>query len=99
MILKTFLIKEYFFDIIASLRKRTPINDRKIRRYLKRDEVTPMDMFCDSTFKQIGEKQIFILWEAALVDKDCFLDLFKEEVLDLDGIGIGTVNKLIKKWC
>lgn len=88
--------KEYFFDIIASLRKRTPINDRKMRRYLKRDEVTPMDMFCDPTFKQIGEKQIFILWEAALVDKDCFLDLFQEEVLDLDGIGVGTVSKLIK---
>ena len=67
-----------------------------MRRYLKRDEVTPMDMFCDPTFKQIGEKQILILWEAALVDKDCFLDLFKEEVLDLDGIGVGTVNKLIK---
>jgi len=88
--------KEYFFDIIASLRERTPIDDKKMRRYLKRDEVTPMDMFCDPTFKQIGEKQIFILWEAALVDKDCFLDLFKEEVLDLDGIGVGTVNKLIK---
>lgn len=88
--------KEYFFDIIASLRNRTPINDRKMRRYLKRDEVTPMEMVCDSTFAQIGQKQIFIFWEAALVDKDCFLDLFKEEVLDLEGIGIETINKLVK---
>ena len=57
MILKTFFNKEYFFDIIASLREKTPINDRKMRRYLKRDEVTPMDMFCDPTFKQIGENR------------------------------------------